>query len=286
MSTNESSEVLTFANFQPGVHDVYDIGDGVIEEMSVAFGHVFEEKADVDTLGQLIGAVGSAKTLQDNITHVQEILGDNAVEIARDWVTRSGLLTPVERSFMTAEAPTEAPEVVVVTGGVRNWMMRRAELALTFEPPSVVLLAGGNRIMKETEGPDVTAGMTEFDYLKEVVKPMFKDARARAMEVDSRIGSGVMAATAHAIGIKGIHTVMVASNAGVGMQNAGQLRYAMRRKSKYSYGPEYDADGTEFFFATDAFPLGTGEEPAATHQNPLTALGIIARNAQELLRHQ
>lgn len=282
MSTEES---LTFANFRPGVDNVYDIGGGVIREMADAFGHVLEHKPNVGTLGQLITAVGPLKTLQDNIGHVQEVLRNEVdpIKTARNWVTRTGLLTPVERSFMTAEVLTDVPELVVVTGGVRNWMARRADVARRLEPTNGVLLVGGNRIMSAAEGSDVTPGMTEADYLERVVAPTFENVTIASVE--SREASGVMAAAAHAIKISGAHKVTVASNAGAWVQNAGQVRYALRGNT-FSYDQKYDADGTELFVVSDGFPLGTGDEPTATHQNPLTALGIIARNAQELTRHQ
>lgn len=282
MSTEES---LTFANFRPGVDSVYDIGGGVIREMADAFGHILGDGPKVDTLGQLITAVGPLKTLQDNIGHVQEVLGteNDASNMVRNWVTRTGLLTPVERSFMTAEVPTDVPELVVITGGVRNWMVRRADVARGLEPIGRILLVGGNRVMSAAEGPDVAPGMTEADYLERVVAPTFENATVASVE--SREASGVMAAAAQAITASGIRNVTVASNAGAWVQNAGQLRRALRGPA-FAYGPGYDADGTELFVVSDGFPLGTGDEPTATHQNPLTALGIIARNAQELTRHQ
>ena len=290
------SESLTFANFSPlrdGASGIYDIGkttegSGVIPEMAKAFGHELTELPTADNLGKLIAAVGPAKELQQNIDGVQEVLGtsQDAIGIARDWVERSGLLVPVERTFAGADTtPRVQYDLSIITGGVRNWMHRRAEL-LEQIPSWHVLLIAGNRPMKPAEGPDVEEGMTEQDYMREVIAPRMigKGMLTDLVEVASSVGNEVMAEGARSIAdIVNMQdetvSVIVASNAGAWVQNVGQVRRAIR-----AINPDFDAQGDQLSVASDSFALGTGTEPTATHQNPFSALGQIARNAQELAK--
>ncbi len=281
-----AEQLITFEKFNPSTDSVYSIGDGVISEMSEAFGHDLTIVPDVDNIGQLIGAVGPAKELQENIGLVQEKLGTsrNSVEIATDWVDRSGLLLPVARSYMDVEIDADEYnfDIAVITGGVRNWMIRRAErLMPELDRVGRVALVAGNRLMKTTEGSDVQEGMTEADFMESVVGGLLSQAgvEVEVVRVDSGVGDEVMNAVAEHIDAS--DSILIASNAGAWVQNAGQLRRAAR-----SLHQGFDDDSSQLFVVSDSFPLGTGEEPTATHQNPFTALGQIARNAQELVRQQ
>ena len=287
---------LTFANFNLS-ESVYDIGDGVLREMADATGHELAPAPDVDNLGGLIGAIGPAKELQANISHVQEILGTDqtALNLARGWVTRTGLLTPVERHFPDDrfEVHTSGIKVAIITGGVRNWMARRelrlAQLSGSQRFIPTTLLVAGNRVLKSVEGPDVTDGMTEADYLESIVKPRLNNLglASEVVRVDSEVGNDVMRAAAEAaaraydfdnVG----NGVAIVSNAGAWVQNAGQFRRALRE-----IVPSFDETPGQLLVVSDGFKLGeTGAEPTSTHQNPFTALGQIARNAQELAHHQ
>lgn len=276
-------------NFNLDKDSVYDIGDGVVKEMADAFGHELTPKPDVENLGDLIGAVGPAKTLQDNIGKVQKTLGTNAnaEELAIDWVERSGLLEKVQRSYIDPERPTpKTIDIALITGGVRNWMQRRANvLAGLAESTRIkgVVLAAGNREMGANEGEDVEAGMTEADYMELVIKKTLIDLGKfpliELVKVESKNGDEVMAAAAEKMGR--FVTAVVASNAGIWVQNAGQLRRAVMANL-----PTYDLSGRRIYVASDAFPVAKHGEPKEVAQNPLTALGIIARDAQEFVRHQ
>jgi hypothetical protein len=296
------AEGLTFANYrldQDGVESIYAIGagagqrDGVIEEMAAAFGHELTDTPTVENLGGLIGRVGPAKELQENIGQVQEALGTgaSAVTIASDWAERSGLLVPVNRSYVTGETIEDPIDLAVMTGGVRNWMARRLE---RFEelhresPVEAVLLIAGNRPMKPTEGPDVEEGMVESDYMRDVVsKRLIKlGVLTGIADVDSGVGEEVMErGLEKGKALKLVDMLAgrmaVISNAGAWVQNAGQVR----RAAKEVLQPQFDDDGRQLVVVSDAFPLGTGVEPTATHQNPFSAAGQIVRNAQELARH-
>lgn len=274
-----------FSNFTLG-DSVYGIGDNVLQEIATAFEYDLTAEPSVDNLGGLIGVVGPAKELQENIGEVQRRLGTNgdSLSLATDWVERSGLLIPVARSFTTPEYGIEDTifDVAVITGGVRNWMMRRANrLVEEKDKVSDVCLVAGNRVMKTSEGEDVKEGMTESDYMKDVISEVLKAAglSVEIVRVESSVGNEVMARVAHEI--SSTSTVLVSSNAGAWVQNSGQLRRALRDR----HG-NFDEEGDRLFVISDEFSLGTGKEPVATHQNPYSALGQITRNAQEIVRHQ
>lgn len=282
------SETLAFKEFSPTKHNVYEIGDGVVPEMALAFDCELAEEPTVDGLRSLIGAIGPAKELQQNIEQAQQALGtdEDATTLARGWAERSGLLVPVDRSYMNPETSIGVVNkfsAAVITGGVRNWMRRRAERLISADRNVVsdVLLVAGSREMREAEGPDVEAGMTEADYMDSVVRSLLDQAglRVELVRVDSMVGDEVMDAAAKEMGRD--DSVLVASNAGAWVQNAGQLRRAMTR-----IYPKADQEGDQLYVVSDSFELGTGQEPITTHQNPFSALGQIARNAQELQRHQ
>lgn len=286
----------TFSPIQPGPYTVYDIGateahpQGVAQEMAAAFGHELTPQPNTDNLGGLISKVGPAKELQANIAGVQEALGtdDDAVTIARGWAERSGLLVPVERLYATAERAEGAITLAVVTGGVRNWMSRRADRVATLaqaRPLEGVLLAAGNRVMKPTEGPDVEEGMTEADYMHDVVAPQLGELgiSTEVLRVDSGVGDEVMRAavakTSDLVGL-GAERIAVVSNAGAWVQNGGQYRRAAMEVAQ-----GFDVWNDQFEVISDGFPLGTGIEPTATHQNPFSAAGQIARNLREFTQH-
>ncbi len=292
------SDTLTFANYSPlehGPEGIYliganpDSGSGVLTEIAQAFGHELSAIPEEANLGELISKVGPAKELQENIEQVQAILGteQDAVGIARDWVERSGLLTPVERSFANGnETRRTGYEVAFITGGVRNWMQRRAQIASDHLPSWNVMLVAGNRPMKTTEGPDVVEGMTESDYMREVIQPSLDShvVTTRLVAVGSGSGNEVVAAGASDFADRADLadpriSAIVVSNAGAWVQNAGQFRRALR-----AIEPGFDAGGRQFSVISDGFELGTGAEPTSTHQNPFSALGQIARNTQELTR--
>lgn len=138
MSLPLETNRLSFANYSPisdGLEGIYGIGAtpehplGVAREITIAFDHDLTPTPDVDNLGELIGKVGPAKELQDNIAGVQSALGttENGITIASGWVKRSGLLVTVERMYASAERAEGAVDLAIITGGVRNWMYRRAE---------------------------------------------------------------------------------------------------------------------------------------------------------------
>ncbi len=305
MALNES---VTFANYnilQHRVETIYAIGKddthprGVIPEIAAAFGHELSERPDINNLGGLISKVGPAKELQSNIVVVRQALGTdrNGIDIARNWVERSGILAPVERSYMTyvegKQISLADASLMIATSGVRNWMQRRAAsmkaLRANNENLADALLVAGNRPMKTTEGPDVQEGMTEADYMRDIVAADLANSgiTVSVVEVPSSVGDEVMReggrrVKEHLVG-RALLQVVLVSNAGAWPQNGGQLRRALREYD--AFGPSFDQNGDQLVIVADEFPLGeTGDEPTATHQNPFSALGQIVRNAQEFTR--
>ncbi len=296
------AEGLTFDTYaldRDGQNGIYAIGaqgdgGGVVEEIATAFGHELSERPSVENLGELIGKVGPAKELQENIGRVQEALGTDkdAVAIARGWAERSGLLVPVRRSYVTAETADAPVDLAVITGDVRNWIHRRAVRLIELDDEVGVrnaLLVAGNRPMKTTEGPDVEEGMTEADYMKGVILPNLtagdRGTPTTMVAAETGVGDGVMMAGVEAILEQDLvdlesGRIAVVSNAGAWVQNAGQFRRAV----KAAVDMTFDHAGDRLAAVSDGFQLGTGTEPTSTHQNPFSAVGQIARNAQELTR--
>lgn len=319
-----STETITFANFSPAtnpIEDIYRIGAigenpaGVIQQLAYVYDYELTERPDADNLNGLRELVGGAKELQSNIASVRKTLGGDAgaLDLARGWVENSGLLTPVERSFMRSDlALPEVPAVAVITGGVRNWMARSADALLKLkqrgEQPAQIdfaFLGGGTRRMRPQEGPDAE-GRTEAKYLDDIVRPRLERAGIETYveHIASDNGDNVMLDVAETLVgqndlLRPGQPIIFMRNAGAAIQGAGSLRRGLRHVGHQTMGHEHfdgkpydendrDADrhiGEQLFIATDSFPLGeTGKEPTTTHQNPLTALGMVIRNTIELAR--
>lgn len=279
----EADRGVKFGEFTVGddIRQIAGIKGSLLKELAEIFeGRPYEGDWTVDELGKLIGVVGSAKTLQDNIPAIKGLLpGEDGKKIAIEWVKQSGLLDPVFRNFENPhQALPEQFDTVVITGGVRNWMMRRAQLLIetagTQESnwAKEVLLVAGTRQMKTVEGPDVIEDDTEATYMARVIVPMLEEAglTVRLNTPDTASGNEIAKVVAEEVGGG---NVLVACNAGNWVQNGGQIRRAM------------GGSQNRLFVVSDSFPVAENDEPPAVAQNPLTAVGIIARNLQELQRH-
>ena len=299
----------SFRNFSVE-QNVYDLSNGLIPEMAQAFGHELTDEPDVENLGQLIGAVAPQKELQQNIELVQERLGTDtdALSLVQDWSKRSGLLMPTLRTLETitpispvvADGETEVRygtsnvDVAIVTGGIRNWMARRAmrlaQFSGNFSIDTAVLI-GGSREMKQTEGPEVEEGMTEGDYLEKVISPQLGNLgiKNECIHVDSKVGDEVMREGAKTMLdiVESPNSIAVISNAGAWIQNAGQMRRGLiDALGASSDGDDEVAPFGNLLVSSDGVRLGTGVEPTVTHQNPYTFIGNIPRSAQEIVRQQ
>ncbi|MCU0667320.1 MAG: hypothetical protein MUF85_01760 [Patescibacteria group bacterium] len=231
----------------------------------------------ITDLGSLIQASGRSKVFTDNLPRLEEAFtGKDGVQIAIEWVEKSGLLTPVYRNFENPQL--EIPkryDHVLITGGVRNWMVRRAvqliKIKIEGSPIEHVNLASGNRIMKQTEGDDVLPGDTESSYMERVIMPLLEAEGINCKTIfrDTESGSELADAIVRQLGPGNL---LIICNAGNWIKNGGQIRRADKSQQ------------LKIFVVSDSIPLAKNGEPPETHQNPLTAINQLARNLQEL-RH-
>jgi hypothetical protein len=288
-----SASERDFSNYQLG-DNPYELAAGLLPDMARALDYDLGVVPSEDALSNFIGHIGPAKELQQNIGLVQERLAsdDDALTLAANWTERSGIVSPIHRSFKSTEVavPSEF-DTAVITGGVARWMLRRAAQLRDLSDVSElrfgeVLVGAGIREMKESEHSTVARLAelngrlpTEADFAEEVIVPHLQAAglRARAVRFDTRVGDEVVKDLANTIQNRA--TVLVAANAPAALQTAGQLRVAMR-----DIRPDFDTQGEQLFVSSDAIPVARHGESAATHQNPYTALGQIARNALFLYR--
>lgn len=266
---------------------VYDLGDGILREIARAFGYDLGSRPSEQTLFGLVGAVGPHKTLQDNIQHVKDVLGSDAVNISANWMDWSGCMQAASGAFV---APGNQPipdriNAIVWTGGVANWQLRRRNLTERINPATVdkVVLAMGSREM----GPDEHALVatfirqedrkpTEFEFGEIFVVPVLENAgfSVTLHRVESQSGDEVCEAIFRQNPDLIQGTVLTVGNAPNLIQGTGQLRAAAQRVD-----PEFDRDGNQLFMIGDYFPVAHKGESKDTHQNPLSGLGQIARNA-------
>lgn len=297
-STFELAEVRD----RPAV--IYKLGDGVIPEIAEAFGHQLTVEPDVNNLGQLVGTVGAAKTLQDNIESVQAVLGTNqdGFNIAADWMEhRAHIQDALDRSLWTPELAT--PDDVagtIVSGGVRNWMMRASQLlearVADGRAAGRFFFPVGQREMdKPTEivTEDVIAYRdahggqlpTEAIYAREIIAPRLEAAgyQVEVDEVDSQRGPDIALEfmQAHPELLEG--KLAFARVANAGLQLAIEMRQAAR-----TVRPDFDSDASnpQVFVLTDTVPVARDEQQFkdARFQNPYSALRSIPLTAKMLLQ--
>ncbi|HUS25811.1 MAG TPA: hypothetical protein VMY99_00490 [Nevskiaceae bacterium] len=285
---------ITFANLEIGRNSIYEIGAigghaGVLPEIAQSFGYdPFTHPVD------LVSAVAPHDSLRHNIDFAKERLGPDGLSLARGWAERSGLLVPVARSFMPPEeAIPQSVDLAIITGGVRNWMERRQkrlqELHAAGTTIKAVLLAGSDcRTMNQAEGPDVQEDMTEASYLEKVIAPALTgivadEDKVKVVRVPGLTGDEVARRLERHISDEQLNGyILVTANAGNWPQNTGQVRRGIRATV-----PEFDTEHGRLVVVSDGFALGeTGNEPPITHQNPLSAVGMILRNVLELDRHR
>lgn len=270
----------------------YRLGNGVLLEMAISFNCDLGTSPSEEGLSRLIAKVGPHAELQRNIEHVSEVLGPNAVDIAADWLDRSGVMDAVSGSFLRLGSGTvpEFIDAVVWSGGVANWQLRRLMTTLRLDPTTVgrVVLAMGNRLMgvgehqlvatyaRKTEKPP-----REFKFAQTQIVPILEAAsfNTELLVVDNSNGDEVYRALFREFPELLRGTILTVGNAPNTIQGAGQLR-AIAREAR----ADFDADGQQLFVVGDHFPVARRGEDKATHQNPLSGLGQLARNALFLYR--
>lgn len=274
-----------FSNYELG-DNVYELANGLLPEIAEAANFDLGEVPSELALRGLIGRLGPAKELQRNIAGVKDFLGENADGQAADWVERSGVLIPVERPFASPGLIPDSIDAIVWSGGVANWMLRRASLTERFDSTKTgkVVLALGTREMSSAEHPNLarhfarTKGFMprEADFANQYIVPRLESAgfTTKVVITDSKSGDTVLDQAFTEIPELQDGTMLVVGNAPNVIQAAGQIRLAAQRASYL-----FDSNGVQLFMASDTIPVARKGEGTATHQNPFSALGQIARNA-------
>jgi hypothetical protein len=266
---------------------VYDIAGYTIRQIADAFNVPLGDQPNEDALRKLIHEVGRKETLQDNISHVEVVLGSDAANIAAGWLKRSGVMKALNGPF---SAPTAdlAPDfdVVVMMGGITNWMWRRLTRLLHVDPEGVgtVVLAAGDRPLGAGEHQIVKAsitkrraGLTEYGFCERFIAPVLREAEfdVTPVPVHGSNGDDVCRAAAksarHALNAG---TVLVVSNAPNALQAAGQFYLAARELD-----PHFDEGGDQLFVASDPFMIAEHGEGKEYYQNPVSGLGQLCRDA-------
>lgn len=286
-----------FSNYQLG-DNVHELADGLLPEMASALGYELAEQPSEENLRGLIKHIGPSKWLQDNIELVQQRLGTSADArtLAANWVDRSGTLAPTSRSFANPEitVPDEI-DAAFITGGVARWMLRRASQLVNHRiqgnKVSTVYLPVGTGAMNSSEH-DLVESLatkegrepTQREFAAAYIVPMLgsvglKPELLEEIIGDSDKGNEIMQRFASYDALAG-GTVLAVANAPSAIQTAGEYRLAAWQASA-----DFDEEGEQLFVLADSIPVARHGESAATHQNPYTALGQIARNALFLHRN-
>lgn len=277
----------------PGL--ISTIGDGVLIEIAEAFGYPLPDAPTVESLQELIGMAAPRKTLQDNATFTQELIGANAYEVCADWLTRAHAVDAVNGSFIDPTVNTpEWINTVVITGGVANWQLRRLAVAQQIDPDYVgqVLLPVGNRPMglhehqlvrtyarEYKQTPPTEAEFADRFILPALAAVGFKNPQL--VPVDSNKGDDVLAKlfTEYPNMLEPDDTTLVVGNAPSTIQAAGQFRTAARKVDA-----SYDYRGDQLFMIGDAVRIARPGEQPVHGQNAITGLGALLRNFLFLLK--
>ncbi|MCA9332757.1 hypothetical protein KDA00_02690 [Candidatus Saccharibacteria bacterium] len=291
-------------------HWVHEVADGVISEIAEVFDVVLSSETNSDELGRLVGAVGTSKVLQENIGQVQEVLDreGSAIDIAADWVVRSGVQKALDRSLWTPSLTTPDDAMIIMTGAVANWQDRGAKLLIervaAGHEAGFVSYPVGNRLMDsptEITNPNVVAFHeaygalpTESQYAEDVVAPRLVEngydvfMHAKQMKSGDEIASEFVKSDLNYSSIaNGQYVFVRVANAGI--QLATQFRKAMKNsRHGFDIGPE----NPQVYIVTDELPIARTDEQSkdpANFQNPMTAIRQVALTAkllQEVIESQ
>ncbi len=291
MSDFHNYDIFDLAHSPNGV---YGLADGLLPEMAEATGYDLEATPTTEAIQGFIRHIGPAKTLQDNIGLVQEHLATNsdAVTIASNWAERSGSLQEMHGGFADPEIPYPSSlKVAVFNTAVGRWQERRAKKVLELVERGVdirhVAIFAGNRAMTEVEHPEVSEIAkrdgdlpTEARFAELYTAEMLRSAGVdtNVISVDSSVGDEIFKEGLTLNEWLFNYQVLAVGNAPSTVQVAGQYRKAARSIESW------DNSGRQLFMAGDSIPVARHGEGPATHQNPFTALGQIARNA--LILHE
>lgn len=273
---------------------VYQLADELIPEIAEELNFDITGQPVQDALGDFIGKFAPDKELQKNISLVQEQI---PVDVAADWVERSGVLEPVSRAFRDTTKLPERVGMAVMTGGVANWMLRRAAVLERLDPTTIprVWLVASDRKMSDGEHQLVRSHRelfseheietTEYRFMRKFVMTRLADAWFNVRDFHSEghtQGSAILDDwVAYADKVDNalrIKTILVPGNAPAVIQTAVTVREAIQKLD-----PLFDnTPSPQLFMVSDTIPIARHGEGTATHQNPYSALGQILRNAKYL----
>lgn len=291
MGTSERN----FANFQLGDNPL-ELAGGLLPEVAERYEFTLGSEPNADALGQLVGYLGKSAVLRENPS--PKSVG---IKQVADWVERSGIMQPLDRLLLNPDMPAQRGSLLVMTGGVANWMDRSEELLkpsnrlLKDGNYTGVIIAAGTRIMNsvtEVNNPRVKAFAEETghlpdeaEYAKRFILPSLRQLYTlnSLQSCDTKNGdelANLFVANNQDLLEQGrpLTFVRVAS---AGVQLALQMRRAIQKVS-----PGYDSpDAPKIGILTDTISIAQTRVSIAKptrFQSPFTALRQVALTAKLL----
>jgi|GEM_PF-2488949 len=281
MSTAERN----FATFEFG-DDPYQLADGLLTELADRVNVVLSKP---NGPSDLVARFGKKETLREN--NLEAITDVMSLEEAADYVERSGIMEPLNRSLWTPDLVGGTDLPLFVTGAVANWQDRTANVITLLPGQSDVHTAVGNRKMGSTDTERSNESFqkyvatfeeepTEAIYFERFIKERLEDAGRQVVFQGYKNAKGDEIAQKYIQSEKGavlLDGVMVARVANAGLQLALQLR-----KEARVVRPDFDSkehpdlfivtDGVSEFFKVARTDEEARPENAHKFQHPVTAL--------------
>jgi len=311
-----------FSTYRLETCRVEKMGNELLPEMADFFEvpHTGSADAHAAELAQLQDVLGTSTDLERDVPQVLgfmvDKLGSEEAAIARaaDWVERSGIHKPVNRSLWKSSLPAPDTAPIYVVGGTANWvnwMDRTADLLIAQDNRDRrVHVHTGDRDMStftERAHPNVvdyiasppggTHAPNESEYVDVFITPRLMQAGYKVAHVEHETTSGVEIARAMAKRslIESEGPVVFAQSARTGViHTAAQVRRAVRTINAAATGlplnPEFDSKEDPLaFILTDGFSIAHTAEHTrnpADYQNPIHVLRHIASTARALVEIQ
>lgn len=257
-----------FATFQLGDKPCM-LADRLLPQVADLVGVELGDSPDPSKLGAMVRELGPNPELRTNPDR-EEI----SRQVAIEFVEKSAILQPADRSLWTPDhSHPKKPAIVVVGGGVANWM-DRVDIMLTNggEPRRQIYAAVGNRVMDTvTEKPNYNIlnfyfrhgrYPTETEYMHQVCEPRLRQYGhvVTTVSSDTNVGSAVadeLFIQHREIADEPIKTFRVA---GAGIQFTTTIRQAARKVN-----PCFDAvkAAPQLYYKTDRIEVAIDEDQEA-----------------------
>jgi hypothetical protein len=294
--------MTNFANFKLG-ENIAELSSGLIPEMADLFEVPIGASPSPVELGQLVGAIGSKKTLQDNLAGAKAWMSETtgseqaASDLAVNWLDRAGVQEGLNRSIWTPELSTPIDATIVIAGAVANWQDRVAKLVADKTPKKVYIPIGNREMNTGTEiiNDNVIAFQasegrfpTEAEYATRFVEPLLNGAGFDTTLKGYETANGQEIADRFVNDYRKLFqgAITFARTANAGIQLTGQFRSAA-----LNAGIAFDIDRTspQAYVLTDEFPVARTADQQKNpkeFQNPFTAIRQIAVTAKTLKEAQ